>query len=188
MTTLREAAQMALEALEDHAGSGTSLERGPIRQETLIRCLSESRLLSGNRIACQALAKAGTLVKYSKGKSIIEQGADDDWIYFLVSGAVKVFVNNRHIATREACTHLGEMSVIDPQARRSATVISDGDTITLRVAADEFLRISNEHPEIWRRIASELASRIRQRNAFHRAPNQDRAYRGTQMTLLELLK
>jgi predicted nucleotide-binding protein len=140
-------------------------------QETIIRCLSESRLLSGNKIACQELAKAGELIKHGDGKPIIEQGADDDWIYFLISGAVKVFVNNRHIATREACTHLGEMSVIDPQARRSATVISEGDSISLRVPADQFIRITNEFPEIWRRIASELASRIRQRNAFHRAPN-----------------
>lgn len=151
--------------------SSNSRFHGRDGQNTLIRCLSESRLLSGNNAACQALAKVGTLVKHANDKAIIEQGADDDWIYFLLSGRAKVFVNNRHIATREACTHLGEMSVIDPQARRSASVISDGEALSLRVPADQFIRITNDHPEIWRRIASELASRIRQRNAFHRAPN-----------------
>ncbi len=149
----------------------TSRFHGRSGRTTLLRCLSESRLLSGNQAACESLVKAGKLIEHRKGKTIIEQGAGDDWIYFLVSGSVKVLVNNRHIATREACTHLGEMSVIDPQARRSASVISDSTTISLQVPADEFIKVANAHPEIWRRIASELASRIRQRNAFHRAPN-----------------
>ena len=105
------------------------------------------------------------------GQTLISQGAQDDEVFFLVSGAVQIYVNNRKIAVREACTHLGEMSAMDPTARRSASVVAANETVALAISAASFISIAEKYPIIYRRIAVEVATRLRQRNSFHKLPN-----------------
>lgn len=149
----------------------TSRFTGPAGKANLISCLSGSRLLNGNSQAAQAIVQQGEVVSFSSGQFLLSQGAQDDSVLFLVSGSVEVQVNGRKIAVREACTHLGEMSAMDPTSRRSASVIAINETVCLALSAECFNSIAKDHPGIYRRIAVEMSTRLRQRNIFHKLPN-----------------
>lgn len=153
------------------SSSTPSRFRGTAGRGTLVTCISESRLLSGNTAAAKEFVAQGRIVTHSSGEALISQGAQDDDVFFLVSGSVQIYVNNRKIAVREACTHLGEMSAMDPTARRSASVVALTETVALAISATTFISIAEKNPIIYRRIAVEVATRLRQRNTFHQLPN-----------------
>ena len=98
-------------------------------------------------------------------------GASDNDIYFILAGQLDVYVNGRYVGTREPRSYVGEMALIDPAARRSATVVSRGDAVLLRVTEPEFYRIAADFPNVWKPIARTLSERLRQRAQFHRTPN-----------------
>lgn len=153
------------------SNSTPSRFKGASGRANLVTCISESRLLSGNTAAAEAFVAQGRVVTHSSGQTLISQGEQDDEVFFLVSGSVQIYVNNRRIAVREACTHLGEMSAMDPTARRSASVVAQTETVALAISAATFISIAEKNPIIYRRIAVEVATRLRQRNTFHKLPN-----------------
>jgi CRP-like cAMP-binding protein len=56
---------------------------------------------------------------------------------------------------------VGEMAVVDPDARRSASVSAVADSVVARITELEFSALADRFPRLWRRIALELASRLR---------------------------
>jgi predicted nucleotide-binding protein len=58
------------------------------------------------------------------------------------------------------------MSIIDPVAKRSADVISKEESVVVAVREGEFSDIANRYPNVWRRLAVVMASRLRERNRF----------------------
>jgi len=99
------------------------------------------------------------------------QGGEDNDLYFILSGSVHVFVNSREVATRRAGEHVGEMALIDLTAVRSATVITAEPSVVAKISEHDFSRIANRNPVIWRKLASIIAQRLRERNRFHSAPH-----------------
>jgi len=128
-------------------------------------------LVSNEHAVAKALAKAGELHEFAKGETLIEQGDPDNAILFIVHGEVSIFANGRPVATRLAGNHIGEMALVDHLAKRSGTARAAEPTTALRVAEYKFTTIANKHPELWRRIAVEIARRLRERNRFLRAPH-----------------
>jgi len=61
--------------------------------------------------------------------------------------------------------------MIDPTARRSATVVAVDETIAAWVTEQQFSALADKAPRLWRRIAIDLADRLRQRGALVRARN-----------------
>jgi predicted nucleotide-binding protein len=142
---------------------------------------------SGSRLLCDALAEqfvaehsaeiARALCRVAKvsellqGAQLISQEAADNDIHFILSGAVDVLIKRRKIATRGSGLHVGEMAMIDPHCRRSATVVANQDTVVATVAEPAFAKIAQKHPSMWRRLALELANRLRERSKFICEPN-----------------
>jgi predicted nucleotide-binding protein len=119
------------------------------------------------------LARAGTVDTFDKGGVLMKQGDSDNHIVFLLHGEVSVCVNERQVAIRAAGTHIGEMALVDPVAKRSATVVATETTVVLHVAEHRFSRIAARFPDLWRRIAVEVAKRLRERNRMLRAPHSE---------------
>src|SRR5690348_15211884 len=71
--------------------------------------------------------------------------------FFVLTGEVTVLVNGRTVASRPAGTHVGEMALVDPLAKRSATVIAAESTVAIMLAEHHFSKIASRHPELWRR-------------------------------------
>jgi predicted nucleotide-binding protein len=64
------------------------------------------------------------------------------------------------------------MALIDPHARRSATVIAKQETVTAKITETAFSELASIYAFSWRCIASELAGRLRQRGRYVRARNE----------------
>lgn len=136
----------------------------------LLDALRTQILVAGDRAVATKLVKHATISYCKLGRVLMIQGDSDNDIYFILSGAVSVIVNDREIATRRAGEHVGEIALIDTTALRSATIRTLEPTCVARVSEQEFTRIAKKHPDLWRRIAVSIAQRLRERNRFQTAP------------------
>lgn len=141
--------------------------------KALEQAICSQPCVAGNSAIAQALIRAGKLVDFPSNSIIIEQGGADNDIYFIVSGEVCILINDREIAIRSSGKHVGEMALIDSTARRSATVKSIQPTIALKVSEKDFSPLALIYPDLWRRIAVELSSRLRERSKFVSPPNDN---------------
>jgi CRP/FNR family transcriptional regulator, cyclic AMP receptor protein len=147
--------------------SGNSLlERfqGPHGSNLLRQAMQEQQCVCFSAPIADQLIASGELVAYNEDAVLMEEGAGDKDIYFLLTGLVAVEVTDRQVALRAAGQHAGEMAMIDPMSVRSATVVAVEDTVALRVPEPAFSTIANQYPVLWRRLATDLAGRSRASN------------------------
>jgi CRP/FNR family cyclic AMP-dependent transcriptional regulator len=144
---------------------------GRAGQVNLLSALCAQQVVGGNTALARRLMKAGTLHEFRVAQAIIHQGDADNDVFLILSGSVATIVNKREIAVRSAGKHVGEMALLDSTARRSATVIAKERTVVLRLSEPNVTQIADSYPEFWRRIAVELAVRLRERAKFIREPN-----------------
>jgi CRP/FNR family transcriptional regulator, cyclic AMP receptor protein len=127
-----------------------------------IEALAAQRLVSGNRALAEELADRVEILTVSAGQTLISQGANDSDIYFVLAGTFDVVVNDRRVAGRAPGEHVGEMAAVQPAQRRSATVTAVEDAIVAKLSAGALSNLGSRHPQIYRLIAQELASRLLQ--------------------------
>lgn len=145
----------------------TGLSGKPI----LLLALQSQSIVRDDTDIATALANKTSLLEHPAGSTIVTEGSADNELYFVLSGRVVIRVKSRDIAFRCAGTHFGEMALIDPSARRSASVVAVEPTITARISEQDFRDIADKHPRIWRHLATELGNRLRQRNRYVSEPN-----------------
>jgi predicted nucleotide-binding protein len=145
--------------------------QGKERIKNIVNCLVNQVLIAGNRRIATKIANIGNLATIKKDEVVFAQNEYGTDIYFILSGSVCVTINDREIAVREARSHIGEMSLLDPTATRSASIIGKEETILFKVSASKLEPIINKHPDILKRIAIELANRLRERSKFIHEPN-----------------
>ena len=129
-------------------------------------------MVGGDAPLAIALADVAELVAAEPGDVVITQGGADDDLYLVVSGRVEIRIHGRLIAERAAGTHVGEMALIDPSARRSATVVAKEASVLAKVPEPAFSNVADAHPKLWRALAVELGDRLRERTKFIRVPNE----------------
>jgi len=137
----------------------------------LIEALRDQRLIEHDEALATALAERGELSVISTGTQLIVQGHSDNDIYFIIDGEAAIFVNQRPVAVRNPRESLGEMAMIDPSAPRSATVIAKQQLTVLKITEAIFRDLTKDNPKVWRSMAIVVAERLRQRERFHRSPN-----------------
>src|SRR6516164_6155470 len=133
----------------------------------VIDSLRAQRLVREEDVA-QVLANRVRLEEVPYGTTIITQGSSDHDLFFILAGVFFITVGRQVVSRRTAGEHVGEMAVVDSEAPRSATVTSGSDAVIARISEPEFSAIANQFPRLWRRLAQELAERLR------RATNQSR--------------
>jgi CRP/FNR family cyclic AMP-dependent transcriptional regulator len=102
------------------------------------------------------------------GTDLIKQGASDTDLFLILSGAFSIAIDGRIVARKKAGEHVGEMAVVDPSAPRSASVVATSDSVVARIAEPDFSALADRYPRLWRRLALELASQLRNCNAADR--------------------
>jgi len=130
----------------------------------LMAALQAQTIVGGCQEISAELLGCSEILCLKPNIEFIKQGDYDTDIYFIIMGSVDIIINGRNITMREASTHIGEMSLLDPAAKRSATVKTREDTVVLKVSEPNFTEVANKHPELWRRVASCLASRLKERS------------------------
>ncbi len=107
--------------------------------------------------------------KYAPGELILEQGSFDEWIYFLVSGKVRISKNGKDLTTlKRQGDVFGEMSAIDGSVR-SASAYAVDETVCLATDASCIDKISGNDKIafcyiLYRVFAESLATRLRTAN------------------------
>lgn len=88
------------------------------------------------------LLRLSKIRQYEDGEIIIQEGDMDPWLYFLLSGEIKVIKEGEEIgAISKKGEIFGEMRIIDDQIR-SASVYAVGKTVCLAVDTSAGKRLS----------------------------------------------
>lgn len=143
------------------------------RSRLIVALRAQQSVHNDERLASE-LADLVDLVQVEPGKpesAFITQGNADNDIYLILCGKVSIIVNDREKAQRRAGQHVGEMAAIDPSARRSADVVAIEQTVLARISEPAFSKLASTYPDLWRRLALELAERLRQRGLDVPPPN-----------------
>lgn len=138
--------------------------KGPNNLQRRIQMISEMKLINGNIELSTRIEQQLELLELKADTIIINQGEDDDEVYFIFDGEVEIVVNGRRVATRGNGDHVGEMAAIVPTQRRSATVVVKSDCILGKISADNFNSIAMDFPELYKKIAQTLSKRLLERN------------------------
>ncbi|MGV3553974.1 MAG: TIR domain-containing protein [Croceibacterium sp.] len=129
-----------------------------------LEAIREQKIVAGNASMAEALDGAGELVSYEAGQPFITQGDDTKELFFILAGSCEIVVNGRTIAKRGPRDHVGEMAVIQPGQKRSASCITAEPMVALKVSGPQFDSVAEQHPIIYRPLARELAGRLLERN------------------------
>ena len=138
------------------------LERfqGKDGRAALLKALRTQFLVDGNLDIADRLASGSQVNEYAPGTPLFIQGERGSDLCFILSGQVSVRVDDAEITTCSAGIHVGEIGLLEPFKGRSATVVAIDTVVTAQVAGHKFTEIANLHPELWRRVAIELARRL----------------------------
>jgi CRP/FNR family transcriptional regulator, cyclic AMP receptor protein len=142
-------------------------------QATLLEALLNQKLVRGNESLARDLSQRIELCAVEAGQILIQQGGDDNDLYFLLAGRYEIVVNGRKIAIRGPGEHVGEMAAILPSLRRSATVQSSESGVVARLNSIGLIEFANRYPSMWQHLAGVLAERLFQRNSLVTATHHE---------------
>ena len=114
--------------------------------ENIQKLLAIPALRNFETKSLQKLLRLSKIREYENGELIIKEGALDPWLYFLLSGKIRVSKEGLEINTIDKKGEIfGEMRIIDSM-KRSASVYAVGKTICLAVDTSAKNRISDQDP------------------------------------------
>ncbi len=124
--------------------------------------LQQIKLFSGlSKKDLQLISKASDELSVPAGTVVVDQGQTGREALVLMDGTVTVKRNDRKIASREAGTVIGELSLLD-HGPRTATVVCETDCTFLVIDQPHFRSIIEGSPALSLRLMASLASRIRE--------------------------
>ncbi|MHB1341942.1 MAG: Crp/Fnr family transcriptional regulator [Coriobacteriia bacterium] len=109
-------------------------------------------------------SRGGSVKRYSDGDVIFREGDAGEYLYLVVSGAVRIKKEGTLVATVVAELGPGEMfgeSAIIEQRPRSASALSVGETELACYDREAFLSALQDDPELALRAMSDLIDRLR---------------------------
>lgn len=123
-----------------------------INQFSLVKLLPEknSKLLIQN----------GKLIVLRPGQLLFEEGSRQSSMYLILSGELKIFIDDATLALRGAGEYIGEMSMIDPKVR-SASARSTCETELFELDKSLFDSIFANEPKILMEILKIITTRAR---------------------------
>lgn len=114
----------------------------------------------------RAFLDLGKLRRYESGEMIILEDEADKWVYFLLSGEVKIIKEGKHINTlNESGSIFGEMGMMDGFPR-SASIQANGPALVLALDGSLIGRSANTQRvtfyfSIFKYFAKVLTKRLR---------------------------
>ena len=145
--------------------------RGTENRDRLISAIRQQTIIHDNENLSVELVDQAEILQFEPEAELIVQGGADNDIYFILAGRLSIVVNGREVAIRESGQHVGEMALIDPSAKRSASVVAIEQTVVAKISEVSFRPLADEYPRVWQLIATELAKRLQQRNRLVASTN-----------------
>ena len=126
----------------------------------LMNALRSQFLVDGNTDIANLLASAALVREFTPGKVLFSEGERGGDLFFIIAGQVSVRKHEREIATCSAGMHIGEIGLLEPFKGRSASVVAIDTVVVAQVSQLKFTETAELHPNLWRRLALELAHRL----------------------------
>lgn len=126
----------------------------------LMDALRRQFLVDGNSAIAERIASDVMLREYSENQVLFNQGERGSELYLILAGKVSIRIDGEQVAIVNAGTHVGEIGMLEPFKGRSAAVVAIGTVVTAVVTQRRFFEMSKAHPELWQRLALELAHRL----------------------------
>lgn len=145
--------------------------QGDDGRRRLVDLLLAQAVVGGDATIARKIAQVAVVRELLPGNILIEQKSAENDLFLILSGTFRVFVNGREVASRQAGQHVGEMVIIDPSLRRTATVIASEQSVVAQVDERTFSSLADKNPRLWRALAVELCHRLNERRKFHAEPN-----------------
>ena len=101
---------------------------------------------------------------YEQGEVIFKEGDSGDSMFIVINGEVSIKKKEKIIAKLEKGASLGEMALLDNEAR-SADAVADKDSVLLKINQDVFYELMEGNADIMKQIVRLLTSRIRDANS-----------------------
>ncbi len=127
---------------------------------TLIKALRLQAIVRGDKQLANEIASVAEVQAIQPGENLISQGASDNDVYFILAGRLAIVVDGQKVAERTAGQQVGEMALIDPAAKRSATVTAIEETVLAKVTEPAFAKLADGNADLWRDLAIELTRRV----------------------------
>lgn len=108
--------------------------------------------------AQEAIAEAARIHTFSRGETIIRQGAAGDSMFIVHEGAVAVRIDDAEVARLQPGDFFGEMALLTGEAR-AADVVALSDVVAVEIAKDAVEPVLHDHPELAMSISSKVAER-----------------------------
>lgn len=137
----------------------------------LVSVLRKQIIIQGDENLSIELAGQAEILQFESGEELIAQDDVDNDIYFILAGRLAIIVKGREVAIRNSGQHVGEVVLVDPSAKRAASVVAIEQTVVAKIAEVSLRRLADKYPRIWQLIAGELAERLRQRNRLVASTN-----------------
>jgi CRP-like cAMP-binding protein len=141
--------------------------------ENIQKLLSISALSNFETKSLGKILRLSKIRQYENGEQIIKEGDYDPWLYFLLSGKIRISKEGVTIGHLDKKGEIfGEMRIVDDQSR-SASVFADGKTICLAVDTSARHRISTSDDKddrldflllLYRIFAEYMTARLRLTN------------------------
>ncbi|MBT8371597.1 MAG: cyclic nucleotide-binding domain-containing protein [Desulfobacterales bacterium] len=114
--------------------------------ENIQKLLAIPALRNFETKSLQKLLRLSKIREYENGEQIIREGDQDPWLYFLLSGKIRVTKEGMEINSIDKKGEIfGEMRIVDFM-KRSASVVAVGKTMCLAVDTSAKNRISAQDP------------------------------------------
>lgn len=129
-------------------------------RHALMDALRRQFLVDGSNEIAERIASAMELREYYEGEPLFVQGERGGEICFILSGTTSVRVDQREAARVAAGMHVGEIGMLEPLKGRSASVVAIDTVTAAQITRNQFIEIAKIYPDLWRRLALELAHRL----------------------------
>lgn len=134
--------------------------QGKEGRAALLNALRSQFLVDGNSDIAGLIASATRVKEFAPGALLFTEGERGGDLFFIIEGQVSVRRDDREISTIGARMHVGEIGLLEPFRGRSATVVATEEVVAAQLTHMQFTDIATLHPNLWRRMALELAHRL----------------------------
>lgn len=155
-----------------HKYTPPDLKQQPDAPEILRRLSRVDVLEPLPRGAQEAIAQAARVHTFSRGETIIRQGAEGESMFIVHDGSVAVRIDDREMARLQPGDFFGEMALLTGE-HRAADVIALSDVVAVEIARDAVEPVLHDYPELVSSISAKVAERRRGRAAYSDAPPEE---------------
>ena len=106
----------------------------------------------------QSIAVAARVHTYSKGETILRQGAEGDSMFIVHDGVVSVRVGDQEVARLGEGDLFGEMALLTGEMR-AADVVALSDVVAVEIAKDALRPVLHDHPQLAASISTKMTER-----------------------------